>query len=421
MKDLNTLKTKRNDLLQQRADALESAIKKYNAGDTTGYDADMATVKDFNGQLETLDGLIAEKEKSFGEEVFLDTKSAQSRNDKVGGSLMDSIRGTEKYANAWMEALKKGWNIENGFGQKSLDPLFDAERASKALSIGGGDIVGEDGGFLVPMDFDRKIIELQKHYIDLSTLVNVQQVNVNSGWRAVDTTGTRTPLTKVEELGEFKENQQPKFKRVNYNCAKYGDKVIVSGELMADYEGIIAYLAEWFAPKYVLTKNKLILDLLNALPFSALAGDTDAAQIKAMKSLLNKGLNTAHSKNAVILTNSNGYDIMDGWADTNGRPLLVPDPKGDDFDRFKKRPVHYADPDEIAAVTVEGVSYDPFYVGNLKAFCALFLRKGFRIDSTNIGGRAWDTYSTEVRAACRMDCQTVDDSAVKLTGIKAEA
>lgn len=420
MNDLNTLKTKRNDLLQQRADTLESATKKYNAGDMTGYSADMETVKGFNAQLETLDNLIAEKEKSFGEEVFMGTKGAQHRNDKVGGSLMDSIRSTEKYASAWMEALKKGLNIENGFGLKSLDPLFDAERASKALSIGGGDTPGEEGGFLVPMDFDRKIIELQKQYIDLSILVNVQRVNANSGWRAVDTTGTRKPLTKVSELSEFKEGQQPKFKRVIYNCSKYGDKVSVSGELMADYEGIISYLAEWFAPKYVLTKNKLILDLLHALPFSALAGDTDAAQIRAMKSLLNKGLNTAHAKSAVILTNSNGYDIMDGWADANGRPLLVPDPKGGDFDRFKNRPVHYADPDEIAAVSVENVSYDPIYVGNLKAFCTLFLRKGFRLDSTNIGGRAWDTYSTEVRASCRMDAQTVDDSAVKFTGIQAE-
>ena len=418
--DLNALKTKRTDLLQQRADALEAATKKYTAGDMTGYNTEMENVKGFNTQLETLDSLISEKEKSFGEEVMLGTKDAQHRNDKAGGSLMDFIRGTEKYANAWMEALKKGWNVENGIGQKPLDPLYDAERASKALSIGGGDTPGEDGGFLVPMDFDRKIIELQKNYIDLSTLVNVQRVNANSGWRAVDTTGTRTPLTKVDELGEFKDGQQPRFKRVIYNCAKYGDKVIVSGELMADYEGIIAYLAEWFTPKYVLTKNKLILDLLNALPFSSLAGATDAEQIKALKSMLNKGLNTAHSKSAVILTNSNGYDVMDGWADANGRAMLVPDPKGGDFERFKNRPVHYADPDEIAAVSVEDVPYDPIYVGNLKAFCTLFLRKGFRIDSTNIGGRAWDTYSTEIRAACRMDAQTVDDSAVKRTGIQAE-
>lgn len=420
MNDLNTLKTKRNDLLQQRADALEAATKKYNAGDLPGHNAEMEKVKGFNGQLGTLDGLIAEMEKSFGEEVLLGTKGAQLRNDETGGALMDSIRGTEKYANAWMEALKKGLNRENGFGQKLLDPLFDAERASKALSIGGGDTPGEDGGFLVPLEFDRKIIELQKAYIDLSTLVNVQRVNVNSGWRAVDTTGTRTPLTKVEELGAFQEGQQPKFKRIIYNCAKYGDKVIISGELMADYEGIISYLAEWFAPKYVLTKNKLILDLLNELPFTALDGATDADQIKGLKSLLNKGLNTAHSKNAVLLTNSNGYDVMDGWVDANGRPLLVPDPKGGDFDRFKKRPVHYADPDEIPEVSVETVSYDPIYMGNLKAFCTLFLRKGFRIDSTNIGGRAWDTYSTEVRAACRMDAQTVDENAVKFTGIKAD-
>ena len=57
------------------------------------------------------------------------------------------------------------------------------------------------------------------------------------------------------------------------------------------------------------------------------------------------------------------------------------------------------------------------YVGNLKAFCTLFLRQGVRIRSTDIGGDAWDTDSTEIRCTCRLDCKTVDNEAVKLTGI----
>lgn len=413
MKNLNTLKTKRNDLLQQRADALEAATKKYEAGDMTGYNADMETVKGFNGQLETLNGLIAETEKDFGAEPSF--SGVDGRNMFAGKALVDTIRGTEKYANAWLEAIRKGISPDKGTGIQSLAPLYEAESAMKALSIGGGDTPGEDGGFLVPIDFDNAVNELMKEYVDLSKLVTVENVKVNSGWRVVDTAGTRSALTKVAELGEIKAGQQPSFKKVSYNCEKYGDKIIVSNELMADAAGLIKYLAQWWAPKLVMTKNALILSKLNALEFSALAGDTDAAQMKSLKTLLNTGLNTAHSKRAVILTNAYGYDAMDNWADSSGRPMLVPDPKGADFSRFKGRRVEYADADLIPSVD----GCDPIYVGDLKAFCTLFMRQGTRIRSTDIGGQAWDTDSTEIRCTCRMDCQTVDSAAVKFTGIQS--
>lgn len=418
MNDLNKLKTKRNDLLQQRADALDAATKKYSDGDMTGYNADMEKVKGYNTQLETLAGLIAETEKSFGDDGFIPGDGTK-RAAKSGLTLVDTIRSTEKYANAWLESVRKGISIDKGVGIQSLAPLYDAERAMKALSIGGGDTPGEDGGFLVPIDFDTKVNELMKEYVDLSTLVTVERVNVNDGWRVYDTTGTRTALTKVDEMGKITAGKQPSFKRIAYHCSKYADKLIISNELMADASSLITYLAGWWAPKLVMTKNDLILKLLNALPFAALAGDTDADQIKALKTLLNTGLNTAHAKRATILTNAFGYNAMDNWADSNGRPILVPDPKTGDFSRFKGRPVQYADADLIPAVTSSNTSYVPIYVGDFKSFATLYLRQGTRIRSTDIGGDAWDTDTTEVRCTCRMDCKEIDSAAVKFSGIKA--
>lgn len=419
MKDKNKLLTQRNDLQQTRADHLEAATKAFANGDTSGYESAMSEVKALNKKLENLNGLIAECEKAFSADFYAPVGEGDRRVTAAGGSLVDQIRSTEKYANAWLESVRKGVSIDKGHGIESLAPLYEAERASKALSIGGGATPGEEGGFLVPLDFDNRVISLMKEYVDLSNLVTVEHVRVNSGWRVVDTAGTRTALTKIDELGRLKEGQKPSYKKVSYSCSKYGDKVIVSSELLADAQGLMAYLAAWWAPKYVMTKNQLILEKLNALAFTALAGDTDAKQVKALKSLLNTGLNTAHSKRATILTNSFGYDVMDNWVDGQGRPLLVPDPKTGDFSRFKNRPVEYADPDLISAVEVEGTSYNPIYVGNLKAFATLFLRQGTRIRATDIGGDAWDTDSTEIRCLCRMDCQTVDEGAVKRTGIKA--
>lgn len=417
--DLNALKAKRTDLLQQRTTALETAAKKYEAGDMEGYTAAMETVKGFNVQVESLNNMIAEVEKDFGGNPAAGT--AEFNGMVAGKALVDTIRGTQKYADAWLTAMRKGINPDKGMGIKELAPLYEAESALKALTIGGGDTPGEDGGFLVPVDFDNMVQALLKEYIDLSELVNVENVKVNSGWRVVDAAGTRTALTKLAEMGKINAGKQPSYKRVNYSCEKYGDKIIVSNELMADAKGLMAYLAKWWAPKYVQTKNMLILAQLNALVFSALEGATDAEQIKALKHLINTGLNTAHSKRAVILTNANGYDVMDNWVDGNGRALLQPDLRNPDVEKFKGRQVVYADADLIPAVEQGGSAYDPMYVGNLKAFCTLFVRQGTRIRSTDIGGDAWDTDSTEIRCTCRLDCQTVDASAVKFTGMKSDA
>lgn len=413
--DLNALKVKRTDLLQQRTAALESAAKKYEAGDMDGYNTAMESVKGFNGQVENLNSMIAEAEKDFGGNPAPGVPD--ERGMFAGKALVDTIRGTEKYANAWLTAMRKGINPDKGMGIKELAPLYEAESALKALTIGGGDTPGEDGGFLVPVDFDNTVQELMKEYVDLSELVNVENVKVNSGWRVVDASGTRTALTKLGEMGKIPAGKQPSYKRVNYSCEKFGDKIIVSNELMADAKGLMTYLAKWWAPKYVQTKNALILEKLSALEFSALAGATDAEQIKALKTMINTGLNTAHSKRATILTNSFGYNAMDNWVDGNGRALLQPDLKNPDVEKFKGRRVVYADADLIPAVEQDGAAYDPIYVGNLKAFCSLFVRQGTRIRSTDIGGDAWDTDSTEIRCTCRLDCQTVDDGAVKFTGI----
>lgn len=415
--DKNKLLQRRVDLQQRRADSLDTASKAYEGGDMEGYKAAMEKVKGFNAELEQVSGLISEHEKSFAAEDFRGQHLGDERVSQSGSNLMEKIRGTEKYAGAWLTAMRKAVAPDKGVGMDDLAPLYEAENAMKALTITGGDPGGTDGGFLVPIDFETRVIKQSKEYIDLSTLVTVEHVNVNAGWRVIDSTASRTKLTKLDEMGTINPGQQPSYNKIAYNCSKFGDKLIVSSELMADAPGLIRELADWWTPKYILTKNDLILTLLNALEMKTITSTESAGQIAALKTLLNTGLNTAHSKNATILTNCFGYDTMDNWTDATGRAMLVPDPKGGEFSRFKARRVDYADADLIPDVTVGGKLYSPYYLGNLKAFCRLFLRQGTRIKSTDIGGAAWDTDSYEIRCTCRMDCQQVDASAVKRAGI----
>lgn len=71
---------------------------------------------------------------------------------------------------------------------------------TKALTEGGGDTAGSDGGFLVPQDFDNMIHEYEKEYLDLSQFFTVENVRSLSGWRAIEA-GERKALPKILEMG----------------------------------------------------------------------------------------------------------------------------------------------------------------------------------------------------------------------------
>ncbi len=266
----------------------------------------------------------------------------------------------------------------------------------------------------MPVEFDNMIQRKMKEFIHLADYFKVEPVTGYSGWRAVETTASREPLPLVGENTAIGMTEQPKFSRVDYTIKKYGDRIAISQELLEDNTaGLLQYIAEWFAPRVVLTENSLLLGLLSSLKAVSL---TAGREVQELKSTLNKDLNTAISRNAVILTNGNGYDFLDQLTDNNGRGLLVPNPADPDVYRFKGRPVVMADADLIPGrkVTASGATkgdYDPVYIGYFRAFGTLFQRKAMEFATTNIGGNAWANDAPELRGIVRMDAQKVDESA----------
>lgn len=422
-KSVNRMKSALVDLKQQRADLIDEATKLYSDGGAqTAYRTKMDEAAQKGAAIERLIADIAEIEKEFDGSDFTPA-GADERMEKSGSALLEKIRKSEKYTDAWLKHLANGINPNKAAGNPLYAPLVEGEKASKALSISGGSTPGEDGGFLVPLDFDMMVIEMAKEYIDLSELVTVVPVNTNVGWRNADATGLRTKLPKITELGKITPNQQPEFKRIDFNCEKYGDILPVSNELFADAQGLMDYLANWWTPKYIQTKNALILGLLDALVMNPIAGSTDAAKVKALKKLINTGFNTALNRRLSIVTNQTGFDEMDNWVGTDGRALLTPDLTNPDFTRFKGKPVRVGDDDLLptvsSSVSGSAKSYNPVYVGDFKSFAYLFLRQGVRVKSTDVGGDAFETDSIKIRATCRMDIQEVNPNAVKLAGFEA--
>lgn len=399
LKNKRALKVKEGDDLLKKKDYaahknLMNEVAKMNA-EIEAAEAQLAEEGRFDDKDEKLKGLHLNYQKQ--------------QEEKAKGAVVDTIRHSNEYANAFAKALRTGVTVKRARGVEGFEPLF------KALQETGGDPEGSDGGFLVPLDFDNMIHEYEKEYVDLSQFFTVENVRAMSGWRAVEQ-GKRKPLPKIAEMATIGKDDQPKFAKVSYTVEKYGDRLPVSSELLEDNTaGLLQYLAGWFGPKYILTKNTLLLSLLTALETEvALAAGSEAKELR--KALITK-LNTANSMAATLLTNQNGYAEMDSWEDANKRPLLVPNPADPSVYRLGGRRVVYADNDLIPDET----SKMPIYAGNFKSLGTLFVRKGIEMASTDVGGDAWATDSYEIRGLCRLAAVTMDKNAAFKATISAAA
>lgn len=370
--------------------------------DFTGHSALMADIDKMNAEIDAAEKQLAEEGRFDDSDEKLKGLAFEMQRKKESEQkelTVDQLRGSNEYARSFAKAMKNKAQVDDCRDVEALAPLY------KALTESGGTPTGSDGGFLVPIDFDNRIMKMEKEYLDLASFFNVETVNTLTGWRVVEK-GMPTALPMVEEMGTIGKTDQPSFRRINYAVKTHSDRVAISGDLMDDNAaGLLAYVADWFGPRYIMTKNARLIAFLTALTnsLSLKVGSED----KLLRKALITKLNTAHSRSATLLTNQNGYAEMDGWADTTGRPLLVPNPADAQVLRYRGRQLAYGDNDLIEDET-GGI---PLYVGNLKALATLFVRKGIELATTNVGGDAWATGSYEVRAICRMDAQLVDPTA----------
>lgn len=316
------------------------------------------------------------------------------------------MRSSNEYARAFAYAMKNGINRRNGRGNENVRVLFDA------LTEGGGDPAGEDGGFLVPIDIDNQIRELKRDLNPLSDLFNVETVTAPTGWRVMDTAPT-TGMSSVDEMATIQTNDQPLFVKVPYSLTKYGLIVPVSNELLSDeVANLMAYLSRWFAKKQVLTENGLLLTALKTLTASALTPNVSGADaLDGVKAVLNKALDPAISVSATILTNQNGFDAMDQLKDEMGRGLLQPDPVNPTQYKVFGRPVRMLSNAQMPDISGSPDTTD-FFIGDFREFATLFQKDAFEVASTDIGGSAWRTDSTEIRGIARMDVAKFDTAAV---------
>ncbi len=290
-----------------------------------------------------------------------------------------------------------------------------------------------DGGLIVPPDIQTMIREQMRALNPLSELFSIENVTSNTGSRVMDTAPTKG-FTKVAEMAAISKDDKPAFTKIDFTVEDYALIVPVSNDLLAkpaftkidftveDYalivpvsndlladtdQNLLAYLSRWMGKKAVLTENALLLALLTALDGSAAPIAADGA-LKSIKTLVNTKLDPIFGAGASYLTNQSGFNFLDTLEDGNGRPLLQVNPADRTQYMVGGRAVHV-----VSDAVLPNKTTAPLYVGDFKSFGTLFHRQPMEIASTNVGGNAWATNSTEVRAITRLAAKTFDAKAVQ--------
>lgn len=277
----------------------------------------------------------------------------------------------------------------------------------KAAVHEGGVSTDPDGdlGIIVPTDVQTRINELMRTMNDLSKYVRTEKVNTLSGSRVLEKDEDMVPFAVVDEYGEIQEVDNPKFTPVTYNLIKRAGFLPITNELLRDTDqNILAYITGWIAKKHVVTKNALILSVLNSL------STKDLADVKAIKKVLNVNLDPAISLSSTIITNQDGFQWLDEQEDGMGRALLQDDITQPGKKLFKGRPIAVVS-NRILPSTGTTTIKAPFVVGNFKELMVLFNRGTYELASTTTGGDAWRRDTTELRTITRDDCVKWDSSA----------
>ena len=384
------------DLKAQRAGRLTAARSALENDDMQTYSEELQAAQEMNSKIESIENLLAEEER-FGKETPNKPLDSNKNN-------LNEILASREYTRAFAAAVRAGVTPRTARNGEEYGVLLDALKES------GGTPEGSDGGFLVPTDMDTMIREYRRQLVALSNLFASETVTAPSGFRVVDKAPTKG-FTKVEEMATIAKDDQPSFAKITYTVSKYAMILPVSNELMDDNTaGLMQYLARWFAKKGVITENRELLGKTNDIRATAAA---KGKELETIKTALNVTLDPDIALNARFIVNQDAWNALDNLVDGNARPLLQPDPTSATSKMLLSHPI-VCMPNSQMPNNSDGTS--TILVGDFTQYATLFRKKPLEIASTNIGGNAWNTDSTEVRGIMRMSVEKFDSSAA--TAIK---
>ena len=266
-----------------------------------------------------------------------------------------------------------------------------------------------DGGYLVPEDIETKINHLRTAKGALQNLVTVTPVKTKSGSRTYKARANQTGFTKVAEGAAIGAMPTPKFSRISYEVAKYAGYFPVTNELLADSDqNITNELIQWIGDESRITRNKLILEVLNTKDKTEIDGTNDG--LDAIKKIINVTLDPAFRNSAILVTNQDGFNWLDTLKDGVGRYLLEESLASPTGYRFKGLDVYMYSNKDLPNDTSAGKKA-PIIIGDLKEAIQFFDRQKTTIKASDVAMNAFENDLTLFRAIEREDVKMRDAEA----------
>lgn len=307
MKKILAMREKRTELWEQTKAFLDS--KRNDKGIVSAEDT--VTYEKMESEVVALGKEIERLERQANLDIEMSRPTANPLHSKPHRQENDDKQGraSNDYRNAFWKAMKSkaGYDVQN------------------ALSIG----TDSEGGYLVPDEFERTIIQALNDENIVRKLANV--IQTSSGERKIPVTASHGTASWVDE-GKAITESDDSFGIINLGAHKLATMIKVSEELLNDSVfNLENYIAREFARRIGRAEEEAFLvgngtGKPTGIFNSAEVGVTTAGTTITADELLDlyHSLREPYRKNAVFIANDSSIKAIRKLKDANGQYLWQP-------------------------------------------------------------------------------------------------
>lgn len=298
-----------------------------SAEDTATYDKMEADVVALGKEVERLERQAA-----------IDLELSRATSDPITNAPGKGEK--EKTGRASDEYKKAFWNAMRTRGNEGLDP-----NVKNALQIG----TDSEGGYLVPDEFERTLVEALEEENIFRTLANV--ITTSSGDRKIPVVASKGTASWIDEEGAIPESDDA-FGQVSIGAYKLGTLIKVSEELLNDSVfSLEAYISKEFARRIGNKEEEAFFTGDGAGKPTGILAATGGAQVGAttagaaaitIEEMLDLfySLGAPYRNRAVFVLNDGTVKAIRKLKDGNGQYLWQPSLQASTPDTILNRPLY---------------------------------------------------------------------------------
>ncbi len=323
-----------------------------SAEDTATYDKMEADVVALGREIDRLERQAA-----------IDAELSMATNTPITNVPTGTMIGTEKTGRAAAEYKRAFWNAMRGKGDAVV---------RNALQIG----TDSEGGYLVPDEFERSLVDALEEQNIFRTLANV--ITTSSGDRKIPVVASKGSASWIDEEGSITDSDDS-FGQVSIGAYKLATMIKVSEELLNDNVfNLESYITKEFARRIGTKEEEAFLTgdgtgkplgILTGTGGAQLGITTASATAIALDEVLDLfySLKAPYRNKAVFVMNDSTIKAIRKLKDSTGQYLWQPSIKEATPDTILNRPLYtsaYVPTIEAAAKTIVFGDFGYYWVAD---------------------------------------------------------